>query len=96
MKRGLCLPLCGVLLLVLGGCSGAKNIKQEMACSEGLEIANRELDQARIDNLSDTVALTKAASLLTAAAIQKQFEKYPNCIDKVERARHYIRRASGK
>lgn len=96
MKRVLFLSLCGALLLVVTGCSGARNIKQEMACSEGLEIANRELEQAKINNFSDTVALTKASSLLTAAAIQKQFEKYPNCINKVERARYYIRRASGK
>lgn len=27
------------------------------------------------------------------AKIQRQFEKYPNCVDKAKRARHYIRQA---
>jgi hypothetical protein len=33
---------------------------------------------------------TKAASLLSAASIQQEFGKYPNCVDKVRRARYYI------
>ncbi len=94
VNKGGKLFAAGMLILVASGCSGGNNIKQEMACADGLEIANRELELAKAGNLSDTVALTKAASLLTAAAIQKQFEKYPNCIDKVKRARHYIKRAT--
>jgi hypothetical protein len=86
--------LAGVLVTVLAACSGAKSVDQEIACAEGLDTAFAELDQAKSKGLSGAVAITKATSLLTAAKIQQQFEKYPNCIDKVNRARRYIRSAT--
>lgn len=78
--------------LVISACSGA-NVKQELECSQGLKTAFAELEVAEAKGFSGTVSLTKATSLLTAAKIQQQFEKYPNCIDKVKRARYYISRA---
>ena len=59
-------------------------------CESGLEAAYRELDFAKAKGLEGTVDYTKAASLLSAAAIQQEFGKYPNCVDKVKRARYYI------
>lgn len=59
-------------------------------CRSGLKVAYEELDFAKAKGFSGTVALTKAASLLSAASIQQEFGKYPNCVDKVGRARYYI------
>lgn len=83
--------LLGVTLL-LGACSGHPS-KPGLArqCDDGLQQAKRELDAAKANGFSGSVHWAKAASLLSAAAIQQQFEKYPNCVDKVEKARYYIR-----
>jgi hypothetical protein len=59
-------------------------------CENGLEVAYEELDFAKARGFSGTVAWTQAASLLSAASVQKEFRKYPNCVDKVRRARYYI------
>lgn len=78
----------------LTACSGAPT-RPDLArqCEQGLEQANKELDFAKTKGFSGTVEWAKAASLLSAAAVQKQFEKYPNCIEKVKRARYYIRQS---
>jgi len=55
-----------------------------------LKVAYQELDFARANGFGGTVDWTKAASLLSAASIQEEFGKYPNCVDKVKRARYYI------
>ena len=59
-------------------------------CASGLKKAYQELDFAKAKGLDGTVDYTKAASLLSAASIQQEFGKYPNCVDKVKRARYYI------
>lgn len=74
----------------LVACSGRVNTDLARQCSEGLNIAYAELEQAKVNGFGDTVTWSKAASLLSAASIQKQFEKYPNCVDKVRRARAYL------
>jgi hypothetical protein len=76
---------------LLAACSGApKNIEAADQCANGLSAAYDELDYAKAKGFSGTVDWTKAASLLSAASVQKEFGKYPNCIDKVQRARYYI------
>jgi uncharacterized protein YceK len=75
---------------LLAGCSSRISSDLAQECSQGLSQAEAEMQKAKADGLGDAVSLGKAAGLLTAAAIQKQFEKYPNCIDKVQRARAYI------
>lgn len=79
--------------LLLGACSGTASQAQINACKNGLSQAYSEFEQAKADGFGGAVAMTKAGSLLSAAKIQQQFEKYPNCIDKVNRARHYIQQA---
>ena len=59
-------------------------------CESGLKVAYDELNFAEAKGFSGTVAWTQAASLLSAASIQNEFRKYPNCVDKVRRARYYI------
>ena len=95
MSPRVCLVAASLLALSLGaGCSGSfKSSAQGRQCSQGLDAAYAELRAARADGLGDTVDLTKAASLLTAAKVQYEFEHYPNCIEKVRRARLYLKNA---
>jgi len=82
-----------VLALFLGaaaGCAGNPTSSQADQCESGLRVAYRELDFAKANGFDGTVEYSKAAGLLTAAKVQQQFGKYPNCIEKVERARAYI------
>ena len=84
-----------VIGLILAACSGNKSIAEANACKNGLSQAYSEFERAEADGFGGAVDMTKAGSLLSAAKIQEQFEKYPNCIDKVERARYYIAKARG-
>jgi len=77
-------------MFLVVGCAGNPNSSIALQCESGLEIAYKELDLAKAKGFSGTVEYTKAASLLGAAQIQNEFGKYPNCIDKVDRARAYI------
>lgn len=63
------------------------------ACEEGLKAAYRELDLAKAKGLGGTWQITKAATLLSGAKVQSEFGKYPNCVDKVRRARAFIARS---
>jgi hypothetical protein len=77
--------------LILAACPGPpRNPELAEQCEQGLKAAYQELDFAKAKGFSGTVAWTQAASLLSAASVQQEFRKYPNCIDKVKRARYYI------
>lgn len=93
MKKTTALILSTALFLSLGACARVPHVSQAQACSSGLNQAFTELDAAKAKGFSGTVSWIKAASLLSAAKIQQQFGKYPNCLDKVHRAREYIRLA---
>ena len=80
-----------MFISLAAGCAGNPNSSIALQCKDGLRIAYEELDFAKAKGFSGTAEYTKAASLLGAASIQKEFEKYPNCIDKVGRARAYIK-----
>jgi hypothetical protein len=81
--------------ILIAACSGNPGGSQAQACREGVSTAYKELNLADTEGFGGTVEYTKAAGLLTAAKVQYEFEKYPNCIDKVGRARAYIRRSKG-
>ncbi|HUT50510.1 MAG TPA: hypothetical protein VM325_14310 [Alphaproteobacteria bacterium] len=81
--------------LAVGGCTGNPGGEMAERCSRGLATANGELRSARVRGLGGTANWSKAASLLTAAKIQYEFEHYPNCVDKVRRARFYLGRLRG-
>lgn len=79
---------------LLVACSGApKDAEIARQCETGLKSAYDELNYAKAKGFSGTVDWTKAASLLSAASIQQEFGKYPNCVDKVQRARYYIKQS---
>jgi hypothetical protein len=80
-------------LMLLTACSGKVGTREAAECDAGLRIANKEMEDAKINGFGGALEITKAAGLLSAAVVQKTFEKYPNCIDKVQRARAFIREA---
>ena len=74
---------------VVAGCAGNPSSSLARQCENGLSVAYKELDLAKAKGFGGTVEYTKAAGLLSAAKIQSEFGKYPNCIEKVDRARAY-------
>ncbi len=91
------LPVASLALIptLLAACSGDPGGALARQCSSSLDSAYDQLTAAETQGFGGTLEWAKAASLLTAAKVQYEFEKYPNCIDKVDRARAYIKRASG-
>ncbi|HJS31618.1 MAG TPA: hypothetical protein VJ924_06465 [Alphaproteobacteria bacterium] len=65
----------------------------ESQCAKGLDAAYAELDLAKAKGVAGVADMSWAASLLAAAKTQQQFGKYPNCVEKVNRARRIIARA---
>jgi hypothetical protein len=88
--RSLVITVSALLLAATAGCAGNPNSSLADQCENGLKVAYRELDFAKASGFEGTVEYSKAAGLLTAAKVQQEFGKYPNCIDKVQRARAYI------
>ena len=80
-------------LAIAAGCAGNPNSSLARQCESGLSIAYKELDFAKANGFGGTVEYSQAAGLLTAAKVQFEFGKYPNCIDKVDRARVFITRS---
>lgn len=68
-----------------------KNLGGE--CEHLLLQAEHAMADAKARGLGGAFEITKAAGLITAARIQQQFKKYPNCIDKAHRAIKFIHRA---
>jgi hypothetical protein len=93
MKLRSCIAAFAVVVtaLLTVSCAGGIASRQGQECSEELRVAFQELDFAKAKGFSGTVAWSKAASLLSAAEVNKQLENFPGCIDKVTRARVYIR-----
>jgi hypothetical protein len=81
-------------ILLLSACAGQPaNSSAAKRCDNGLSVAYKELKAAESKGFGGSVAIVKATSLLGAARVQQEFGKYPNCIDKVKRARYYIKQA---
>jgi hypothetical protein len=91
--RFLLASLVTCCLAVAAGCAGNPNSSLARQCEDGLSVAYKELDFARTKGFDGTVEYSKAAGLLTAAKVQFEFGKYPNCIEKVGRARAFIARS---
>ena len=89
-------PLCLSLALVAGACSGEPGeVSLGPDCAEGLAAAERELDDARARGFGESVAWTRAASLIGAARVQQGFGEYENCVLKARDARAYLRQVGG-
>lgn len=80
---------------MLSACAGQPtNPDIAEQCETGLAAAYKEFDEAESKGFGGSVAMVKATSLLGAAEVQQEFSKYPNCVDKVKRARYYIKQAT--
>jgi hypothetical protein len=82
----------GVLLVLAVTAAHAESPKASLAeeCENGIKLAYKELDFAKAKGFGGTVEYSKAATLLSGAKIQSEFHKWPNCIDKVRRARRFL------
>jgi hypothetical protein len=80
-----------LLIFLIAGCETNPSSASARQCQQGLKQAYKELNIAKVKGFSGTVEYTKAATLLTGASVQYEFGKYPNCIDKVKRARKFIK-----
>jgi hypothetical protein len=79
--------------LVLTACGGKIATQSGQECSSQLHIANQELEDAKVKGFSGSVQWIKAAGLLAEANTQMQFEHFDSCLNKVQRARAYLREA---
>jgi hypothetical protein len=79
------------LVFLMAGCETNPSSALARQCNDGLKQANKELNVSKVKGFSGSVHHTKAAGLLVAASVQYEFGKYPNCIDKVKRARRMIK-----
>jgi len=91
--RRFCAVLAALPGLLLAGCAGKIATEQGQTCARELRIANQELEDAKVKGLSGSIQWIKAANLLAAANARMQVEKFDSCLDKVRRARIYIREA---
>jgi len=85
--------LLTALCLALVSCGGKIATAEGQRCSNGINQASKELEDAKVKGFGGSIQWSKAAGLLTAASTQMQLEHFGSCIDKVERARTYIREA---
>ena len=83
-------------LFLIAGCQTNPSSSSARQCQTLLKKAEQELSFAKAKGFSGTVEFTKAATLITGANIQYEFGKYPNCIDKAERARRFIKQSQMK
>jgi len=82
------------LATILTSCATVHSTRLAYRCHTKLETAHEELERAKAKGFSQSVSWTKAASLITSAKIQQQYEKYPTCINNSARALYYISRSS--
>ena len=89
--------ICLTMMLVsINGCATNPTSSEAKQCRADLNAAYKNLDIAKAKGFSGTVEYGKAAALLTAAKIQEEFGKYPNCIDKAKRAELHIKKSMWK
>ncbi len=76
--------------LVLAACGEPGEVSYRPACEQGLEEGFAALGRAEARGLKGSADWTRAASLLSAARVQKEFGEYQNCTAKVGRAEVYL------
>ena len=79
-----------VLCLVTAACAEPGEASYRPACESGLAEGFAALGKAEARGLKGSANWTRAASLLSAARVQKEFGEYQNCAVKVQSARSYL------
>jgi len=91
MKPGFAdLARLAALCLVLAACAEPGEASYRSACEQGLDDGFAALGRAEARGLKGSANWTRAATLLSAARVQKEFEEYQNCAAKVGRAEVYL------
>lgn len=81
------------LATLLNGCAHkpepARTPNEE--CRYQIDEGYKDLDRAKSANPSSAADIFRAAAILSAATVQRQFDKFPECIDKATRARELLK-----
>lgn len=86
--------MAGIFTAVVAGC--AKDKASEVRpppeeCRYQIDEGYKELDRAKSGNPSAMADIMRATGYLSYAAVQRQFEKYPECIDRAQHARDLMK-----
>ncbi|NKB56490.1 MAG: hypothetical protein GKS00_09155 [Alphaproteobacteria bacterium] len=84
--------LLAITVLALSGCMDAADRGLGPACESELSAAERELSDAKANNVGRVIDWAKAAGLIGAARTQQQFSEFQNCVLKAKKAREIISR----
>jgi outer membrane PBP1 activator LpoA protein len=77
--------------VMVGGCASTHpDPETAKRCEDGIAQADAEFNGAQAEGLGAAVEMIKASALINAARVQRELGKFPNCVDKVGRARAYI------
>jgi hypothetical protein len=87
------LAITALAAALLASCAGKIATPQGQQCADELRRANQELEDAKVRGFGGTIQWIKAAGLLTEANAQMQVEHFDGCLDRVQRARIYLREA---
>lgn len=88
------LVIAGIAASLGAGC--AKDKESEVRpppeeCRYQVDEGYQELDRAKSGNPSAMADIMRATGYLSYAAVQRQFEKYPECIDRAKQARDLMK-----
>lgn len=75
----------------LGACARNPLASPADQCRSLTDAAYEDLQRADPKNPAAAVDIARAAALLSAATVHRQFDKFPNCIDTAERARNLLK-----
>lgn len=86
--------VAGIAVGLGAGC--AKDKESEVRpppeeCRYQVDEGYKELDRAKSGNPSAMADIMRATGYLSYAAVQRQFEKYPECIDRAKQARDLMK-----
>ena len=88
--RAVELARLALLCLVVAACAEPGEASYRPACEQGLADGFAALGRAEAGGLKGSANWTRAASLLSAARVQKEFGEYENCAIKVQSAQSYL------
>lgn len=84
------LGVFGLVLLsgisLLSACAENPTSPEAVRCHNLLDTGFNYADNVKGQHLSDAADIITATSLLSAASTQREFSRYPGCIDKAQRA----------
>lgn len=84
-----------IKLLVIGAaaCMAGPAVADESACNRALQQADKALADARVDGFGESPAWSEAATLVSAAKVQKTFGEHDKCVAKADKARQVLKAA---